>query len=91
MERRKASRRTYDSLASPMMTSMFLIEFLAKLSWAILAYSGENSRAVTFPEGPTASAPFFGGVSIKLIWGLRIGVPGKGDGKITYNPWSRSQ
>lgn len=54
--KRGKNKVTYDSLASPTITSTFLIPFLAKLSSAIAAYSGENSSAVTCPDGPTASA-----------------------------------
>lgn len=42
------------SRASPTRTSMFLMLFLANVDSAIDAYSGEYSRAVTCPVGPTA-------------------------------------
>ena len=46
--------QAHDSVASPTTTSTFLIPFLAKASSAMAAYSGENSKAVTWPSGPTA-------------------------------------
>ena len=50
----KTCQMPYDSRASPTITFTFLMLCLANDSSAILAYSDENSRAVTWPSDPTA-------------------------------------
>jgi hypothetical protein len=71
---RRGEIRTYDSRASPTRISMLFMLFLANASWASLAYSGENSRPVTCPSGPTADAHLRGVRCIRDWGGERLGI-----------------